>query len=350
MQKSINDFKVDYFTMIAPKVNSENFWGDIKPMGYHYGHKLGVDSTEWKYAIKRIEDDPDNYIIAVADESWQTMIGHRKAFSDDIKNPAKLYLWFAYWKNQMQTLGKIKGTVLYFMAGDAPAYWAGEIRRSYKNDPKNVPAKITQSRFPEALERNPSQSFAGVFQMMDYLRMKYAPNVKLSYTLKTWGIQQPASGLNKQPPGGWDNDPAVKTMAQYLNNYGVEFDLLTFNFNPRGGAQTDQQLKDVTSFYGAISKKMNSRDDKKPKMWIWKVSLWNKTQPSFLFRNIDHLVQNANCIGMTLGHGNDLVGQSGFSDNTEKGIYIKSWMLEYYQSRTVTTIPVHATSGLEYWR
>jgi hypothetical protein len=87
-------------------------------------------------------------------------------------------------------------------------------------------------------------------------------------------------------------------------------------------------------------------------MWIWKVSLWNKTQPSFLFRNIDHLVQNANCIGMTLGHGNDLRGKSGFSDNTKDGIYIKSWMLEYYKSKTLSNVPKgkHATQGPVSWR
>jgi hypothetical protein len=352
MSRTIRDFNVNYFTMIAPKANSEKFWGEIKPKGYLYGHKMNVGSEDWDYALKRIENDPDNYIFAISDESWQTLVGGRKNFAKDVQNPAKLFLWFEYWKNQMQILGKVKGTVLYLITGDAPPRWAGDIRNQYGNDPKKVPAKITESRFPEALERPVSQSFAGVFQVMDYIRMKYAPNVKLSYTLKTWGIQQPASGLFKEPDSGWENDPAVKTMAEYLNNFEVEFDLLTFNFNPRTGSHTDQEYLDATKYFGAISKKMRSRDSSKPKLWIWKVSLWNTTQPSFLFRNIDKLVQESNAIGMTLGHGNDLTRQSGFLDDTEKGIYIKSWMIEYFKNTTLDVVPdgKHATQGTVDWR
>jgi hypothetical protein len=352
MHRKINDFNVDYFTMVAPKANSEKFWGEIKPKGYLYGHKMNVGSDDWNYALKRIENDSDNYIFSISDESWQTLVGGRKNFADDIQDPKKLFLWFEFWKDQMQILGKVKGTVIYMITGDAPPRWAGDIRVKYGNDPKNVPAKIVESRFPEALERNVSQSFAGVFQLMDYIRMKYAPNVKLSYTLKTWGIQQPASGLFDEPDSGWDDDPAVNTMAEYLNNFGVEFDLLTFNYNPRGGSHSDEEYLAAAKYFGAISKKMNSRDASKPKLWIWKVSLWNTTQPSFLFRNIDKLVSDCNAIGMTLGHGNDLTKQSGFEDDTDKGIYIKSWMIEYFKNKTLDTVPdgKHATQGLVYWR
>jgi hypothetical protein len=348
MQREVNDFNVDYFTMVAPKVNSEAFWDDLKPMGYHYGHKMGVDTPEWKYATQRIKDDPNNYIFAIVDESWQTLIGHRKDYVSDVSKPEKIYKWLEFWKAQMKLLGKVEGTVLYFIAGDAPPFWAGNIRGNFNNDPKNVPAKITQSRFPEALERNPSQSFAGIFQMMDYLRMKYAPNVKLGYTLKTWGIAA-SRHLYTKPQNGWQNEQDMQVMADYLNNYDVKFDILCFNFNPKGTGYTDEQYKVGIDYFGTISKNMHTRDNQPVKLWVWKVSLWSE-HPSFYFRNIDFMVNEANAIGMTLGHGNDLVGQSGFSDNEKQEIYIRSWMHEYYNNETNTTLSKHATKGLVYWR
>ena len=348
MNRSVNDFNVDYFTMVAPKANSEKFWDDLTPKGYHYGHKMGVDTPEWKYAKDRIKNNPNDYVFIIVDESWQTLIGHRKNFTKDILEPEKLYKWFEFWKTQMQILGQVDGTVLYFIAGDAPPRWAGDIRKYFNNDPKNVPAKITESRFPEALERNPDQSFAGVFQMMDYLRMKYAPNVKLGYTLKTWGIAA-SSHLFTKPENGWQNEEDMQVMADYLNNYDVKFDILCFNFNPRGQHYTDEEYKIGVDYFGTISKNMKTRDNKPAKLWIWKVSLWSE-HPSFYFRNIDFLVHETNAIGMTLGHGNDLVKQSGFTDNAKDGIYIKSWMHEYYNNETIDTIPSHATKGLVYWR
>jgi len=162
MKRKITDFQVDYFTMVAPKANSEAYWGDVTPPGYNYGHKPGLGSDDWNYALARIENDPKNYT-----------------------------------------------------------------RDKHENDPKNVPAKLIESRFPEVLERSPHNSFAGVFQMMDYLRMKYAPNVKLGYTIKTWGI---GTDPFSEPAEGWDNSSAVQALADYLNNYDVQFDLLSFNF------------------------------------------------------------------------------------------------------------------------
>jgi hypothetical protein len=349
MEQKSKDYTVDYFTIAAPKANSEKFWGEIPPKAYSYGHKLNNGSDDWNYAINRIQSDSDNYLFIIMDESWQTLIGHRKSYTKDILNPQKLFKWFQFWKNQMQILGQVEGTVLYFITGDAPPFWAGDIRTHHGNDPHNVPAKITQSRFPEALERNPSQSFAGVFQMMDYLRMKYAPNVKLSYTLKTWGIAA-SSHLFTKPDNGWENEKDMQIMADYLNNYKVNFDLLAFNFNPRGPHYSDEEYKVAANYFGTIAKKLHTQDNQGAKLWIWKTSLWNKSQPSFLFRHIDYLVKECNAIGMSLGHGNDLTSQSGFKDNTKDGIYIKSWMLEYFQNRKIDTIPTHATQGIVYWR
>jgi hypothetical protein len=352
MSRKTSDFKVPYFTMIAPKVNSEKFWESvgIKPAGYHYGRKLGLETEEWKYALQRIKDDPENYIMLFNDEGWQLMIGSRKNFKKDIQDPVKMYRWLKYFKDQMIILGKVEGTVLYVITGDAPAYWAGEVRRSAGNDAKNIPAKLIESRFPEVLERNPHNSFAGVFQMMDYLRMKYAPNVKLGYTLKTWGITTGDDHLYTEPDNGWDDSEGVRIMSEYLNNYEVQFDFLAFNYHPRS-SNTDEGYKAAAKFFGAISKKLKTRDGTEPKLWIWKLSLWNKEQPRVILTNIDFYVDECNAIGVTLGHGNDLVKASGFYDEPDKGIYIKSWMKEYFLGQKVDTIPIHVNQmGTYRWK
>jgi hypothetical protein len=352
LSRSVDDFKVDYFTMVAPKVNSEKFWASagIRPPGYNYGRKLGLGSAEWKYANKRIVEEPQEYTMVINDESWQTMFGNRKSYKTVIQDSAKLYLWFKYFKDEMILLGNVKGTVLYIIAGDAPPYWAGDIRKNYKGDPAKIPAKVKESLFPEVLERQPGNNWAGVFQMMDYLRMKYAPNVKLAYTLKTWGL----GGINPfldEPSDGWDKSAGVKSLAAYLNNYHVQFDMLAFNFNPRSKGSTPVgQYNTAVRFYAAISKQMKTRDGFTPKVWIWKVSLWNKEHTTFYFQNIRYLVEQGNAIGMTLGHGNDLAKTSGFSNDPNKDIYIKSWIREYYTGTKDTKIPVHATQGVVRWR
>jgi hypothetical protein len=349
MQRSIADFQVNYFTMVAPKANSVQFWSsaDILPMGYNYGHKLGEDTDNWNYALKRIQEDPQNYTMVISDENWQTLLGNRGVYKRVIMDPVKMYAWFEYFKDQMQILGKVQGTVLYIIAGDAPASWPSDIKNHFNNDPKQVPANLYKSRFPEVLERKPSNSFAGVFQMMDYLRMKYAPNVKLGYTIKTWGI--PASkNLFNEPSEGWENREETTIMAEYFNNFDVQFDILAFNFNPRS-KHTPKEYKSAAHYFGAVSKAMQTRDNTQTKVWIWKLSLWNQEQTSFIFQNIDFLVHSCNAIGVTLGHGNDLTKKSGFEDNPSNDNYLKSWIKEYYSAKE-QNIPIHGTLGVVDWR
>ena len=348
MDRNVSDYGVDYFTIVAAKANSEQFWDSVgmKPAGFNYGHKFTA-SPDFEYAKQRIKDDPKNYTIVISDENWQTLVGARYRYIKDINKSDKIYRWLEYFKDQMQLLGKVDGTVLYIIAGDAPAYWASDVRLNHNNDAKTIPAKLIESRFPEVLERNPDNSFAGIFQMMDYLRMKYAPNVKLGYTIKTWGIAE--KDIFHEPSDGWDNQDSVKVMAEYLNNYNVQFDFLSFNFNPRSASHTTDEYKSATKYFGAISKQLNIRKGNKPKLWIWKLSLWNQEHTSFLFSHIDFLVNDCNAIGMTLAHGNDLKKQTGFNDNADKDIYIKSWIEEYFQD-TQKDIPIHATQGLVYWR
>ena len=354
LNRKVFDGGPDYFTVVAAKANSPDFWGDIKPKGYNYGHKiykpfLQSDVDNWEYAKKRAKGDPKNYIIVISDESWVNLMGARWHFTRDAMLPGKLNSLFSYWKAEMQMLAKAGGPVIVIFAGDAPPYWAGAINKNFHNDANQVPAKVLESRFPEALELNPPNSFAGVFQVLDYIRMKYAPNVKLGYTLKTWGVQ----GFSfSEPSGGWDNSPGVKAMADYLNSFGVQFDVLAFNFNPKEKSdRTDDEYKAGTKYYAAISRKMKTRDGSKPKVWIWKVSLWS-AHPSFYFRNVDFLVRDGNVIGMTLGHGNDLANKKGFEDFTRKNgkkSLINTWMHEYFQHKKIGNGP-HATPGPVYWR
>jgi len=53
---------------------------------------------------------------------------------------------------------------------------------------------------------------------------------------------------------------------------------------------------------------------------------------------------------MTLGHGNDLVKAGSFKDDPDAGIFIKSWLSEYFNGKQVDTIPVHGTVGVVPWR
>jgi hypothetical protein len=346
MKRKVSDFNVDYFTIVAAKANSPAFWGDLTPKGYNYGHKLGYGSEDWNYALKRMKEDYKNYAFVISDEAWQNIVGSRGNYVKDIQHPDKIYRWLEYFKCQMQLLSKVKGPVLYIIAGDAPAYWAGNIREKFDNDPKNVPAKLLESNFPEVLERNPDNSFGGIFQMMDFLRMKYAPNVKLGYTLKTWGI---AASKDLFSSKDWATSEEMQVMADYLNNYGVQFDILAFNLNPRSPSHSVEEYKSAVSYFGEIAKHMKTRDGFVPKTWIWKVSLWNREHTTFYFQNIDFLVDH-NIIGMTLGHGNDLVKLKGFRDDVQNHIYIKSWLHEYFLGEENSSIPVHATEGIVYWR
>ncbi len=343
----------DYFTVVAAKANSPAFWDDLTPKGFNYGHKvykpfLQGDIDAWEYAKKRAKDDPKNYLVVITDESWVKIVGARQNYAKDVLDPSKLYALFGYWKAEMQLLSEVDGQAMIIIAGDAPPHWAGSIHKNFNNNANAVPAKVLESRFPEALELNPPNSFAGVFQVLDYIRMKYAPNVKIGYTLKTWGVQ----GFSfSEPSGGWDNHSGVKAMADYLNSFGVQFDILAFNFNPRDKDRSDDEYKAGAKYFAAISKKMKTRDGSKPKVWIWKVSLWS-AHPSFYFRNVDFMVRDANAIGMTLGHGNDFSGESGFKDftrNNGKKSLIHTWMHEYFEGKTIGDGP-HATPGPIYWR
>ena len=336
----------NYFTMVATKFNKPDNWNvaGIEPPGFNYGHKIykptvQSDIDAWQYAVSSNKNRPQDYAIVISDESWTVFMGSRKSFEASIQDPHRLYRWFLYWKTEMQMLGKLNNGVIHIFAGDAPAHFMGVINSKYDNNASKIPANIAQTLFPEALELNPPQTFAGIFQVMDYIRMKYAPNVRMGYTIKEWGSQ----GIkDREPTGGWENDPTLNRMADEINSFGVSFDYLAFNFNPTVGNRSDNIYKARAKYFGAISKKLLKRDGKtlnNAKVWIWKTSLWSN-HPSFYFRNIDFLVNQANVAGMTLGHGNDWKGHKlGDYQAPATKWPLESWIEEYYRGESKNISP-----------
>lgn len=340
----------EYFTIVGTKINSEEDWEGLTPNGYNYGNKVykpfkSSEVADWEYAIERSKTDP-NYVVVITYDDWQTHFGHRINFASEImENPEKLYQWFEIWKATLQKLNQIQGPVLVANHPDPMATWSGEIQRDYNGDPKNVPAKLNESKFPDVLELNPHQSFAGIWQTIDYMRRKYAPNVMISYTLKTWG----STGYKyTEPEGGWDNSPEVQAQADYLNNYGVQWDAITYNFNPGAGYHTDEEYRAGSKYFSAVSKKLKNQDNRPAVTYAWKTNISDKyyTDPygdwledahlTYFFRNIDFLADSTNCIGITVGYGNQL-GQY-----FPPAIY--DWIEEYLTGEE-QNIRVHGTLG-----
>jgi hypothetical protein len=359
----VTDHWSDYFSFVGMRINSEADWTDfdgtaLPPGGYNYGHKIYKDFLpyevdNWNYAKMRSEKDPD-FMIIITTDTWQKIVGKRKTFRTDIvEHPEKLYDLFEDHKKRLQKLAKVKGTVLMVFNPDPMAHWSGKIIREENGDPHSLPAKIKESKHPDALELNPPQTFAGIWQVMDYMRRKYAPNVMMSYTLKQWGSMGIA---DEEPAEGWDNNEGVQKEADYLNSYGVQWDVITFNFNPTWGKHTDDQYKSIAKYFGAVARKLHNKDNKKVKTYIWKVSMWpnlwqnndvNKWNPdhtSFIFRNVDYLVNECETIGATLGYGNEY--KAGFDEFGRICFppVVYKWMREYYFSEDIDVTP-HATKG-----
>ena len=353
LRRRVLDSGPDYFSFVACKGNSPKFWGDLAPpRGYDYAGLVYKPYSKdevaaWEYAKKRAREHPKDYLVVITDE--MKYMGSRKNILSVVGNPYNVNAVLSIWKAQMQLLATVKGQVLFIIAGDAPPYWGGLIREKYHNDANKLPVKLLESRFPEALELNPPNSFAGFIQVLDYLRMKYAPNVKLGYTLKTWGTKGFAY---EEPPEGWDKNEGVKVMAAYLNSFDVPFDILSFNFNPSKGDRSDEEYKAGARYFAAISKKMRpTHNNTTPKVWVWKTKIFTD-HPSFFFRNVDFMIREGNAIGVTVSHWNELAKEGGFKDYTlsnGKKSLIKTWMHEYYLGKKIGDGP-HATPGPLYWR
>ncbi len=327
----------DYFVILAAKSNGQRFWKSIgiAPPGYHFGHTLYRPSSkkglaQWEYAKHQNSTNPHNYAVVITDGSLTKFMGDRKHFIKALQDPQALYRWFFYWKTQMLQLGQLDNGVITILVGNLLPYVLGEVQQHYKGDLSKVPAVVSQSRFPDALERNPTQTLAGVFQVMDYMRMKYAPNVRLGLALKEWKAQ----GMQDEvPDGGWENDPGVEAMAALINSMGVSWDYVGFDLKVAKEKREESVLQAHIQYFGAVAKKLLTRDGERlnhAKTWIWRSSL-ESDYPSFYFSHIDFLVNEANVAGMILGRGKEWrrVKRADLFPNT-KYWSLKRWLEEYY--------------------
>ena len=320
---------------------------DLK--SYSYGHKIYKDFIQqevdiWNEVVQRSNTEND-FIIVIAYATWGKIMGPRYKVVDQMQDPQLIKAYFEKFRSTMKKMSDATGAAVIALEPDPFAYFMGLIRKDYDNDPHNIPALINESGFDD-LPENVSQDFAGFWQVIDYLRKKYAPNVMLAPVIKTWGI-----GINPAdvPPGGWDKSPDIDVFVQYYENYGVDWDALAFNYNP-GKVHDDQDFKNIATFYAAIAKRMHNKYTHRPVYpYIWKtkitgeqydgtpVSEWNYDDLSFQMRNIDFLA-SIGFRGMNIGYGNELARYGYFSP------IIAGWLKEYFTGKKQNVTP-HATLG-----
>jgi len=323
---------------------------DLK--SYSYGHKVYKDfiSSEvetWKEVVKRSNAE-DDFIIVIAYDQWGKIMGSRKGVAEQLRNPDKIYKYFDAFKQTMKKLSEAKGSVLLGFEPDPMAYFMGFIRKNYQNDPNNLPAKIKESNFPEALEINPPQNFAGFWQVIDYIREKYAPNVMLAPTIKTWGIP---TDPKAEPQGGWSGeDEGVLKVVEYYQNYGVNWDALAFNYNP-GKVHDDESFKSIARYVAAIAKNMNNdKTGMRVRPYFWKTKItkehydgtpekdWHYDDISFEMRNIEFLA-DLGFTGINLGYGNEI------SKPNKLPPLVECWLKEYFNGEEGECSP-HGTIGI----
>ena len=320
---------------------------DLK--SYSYGHKVYKDFIPreveiWDEVVSRSNAE-DDFIIVIVYNTWSRVMGKRYHVVDQMQDPKSIKTYFEKFRSTMKKMSDATGAAVLAFEPDPFAYFMGLIRKSYDNDPHNIPALINESEFDD-LPENVSQDFAGFWQVIDHLRKKYAPNVMLAPVIKTWGI-----GINPAdvPEGGWDQSSDIDTFVDYYANFGVDWDALAFNYNP-GKVHDDQDFKKIATFYAAIAKRMQNNYTHRPVYpYIWKtkitgeqyngtpVSQWNYDDISFQMRNIEFLA-GIGFRGMNLGYGNELPKQGKFSP------IVADWLREYFTGTPQDVTP-HATLG-----
>ncbi len=323
---------------------------DLK--SYSYGHKIYKDfiSSEletWKEVVKRSNTE-DDFIIVIAYDQWGKIMGSRKGVVKQLQDPKKIYKYFDAFKQTMIKLSEAKGSVLLGFEPDPMAYFMGLMRKSYQNDPNNLPAKIDEANFPEALEINPPQNFAGFWQVIDHIREKYAPNVMLAPTVKTWGIP---TDPKAEPVGGWSSDDeGVRTVIDYYQNYGVNWDALAFNYNP-GKVHDDENFKAIARYISAIAGGMsNDKTGMRVRPYFWKTKIttehydgtpeedWYYDDISFEMRNIQFLA-DLGFTGINLGYGNEIAKPNKLPP------LVECWLKEYFEGEEGECTP-HGTIGI----
>ena len=337
----------------------------IDAHSYSYGHRVykswvPSEVTAWKEAQRRSRNE-DDFIIVINYGVW---MGGRKSYVTDLQNVGLMDNYLGGIKQTFQLLATAKGRVLVNFPPDPLAYFAGDIRKNYNNDARNVPSRINETRIvrDEGFGEIPA-NFAGFWQVIDRLRCRYAPNVMLAYTLKTWGI-----GVDPgHPPHGdaWQkSDQEIRNKVAYLQSYGVDWDALAFNYNPGAVHHDKAMARRIATYYAAIAKGLgvSRRTGSQVRPFIWKTKIcpeqYLNDDPNqwrygadlyFEMTNIRYLA-SLGYAGINLGYGNELIGSGKSWPSQWKGRplilppILKCWLKEYFSGQP-GNCPVEATIG-----
>jgi len=298
--------------------------------------------------IKRANED-DDFIVVVVSDKWHKYFHDRKEFVNELKNTENIKAYFLYIKHILINLNKVPKAVINFEP-DPFGSFSKIIRKQYSGDPNNVPVPLSKVDFPEIKEVNPPDNFAGFWQVIDYMREKYAPNVMLAPTIKEWGI--PVSILKDEPSDGWNkNAPGVIEMSAFYEKFGVNWDALAFNINDK--IRPDEEFKTIVEYFTSVAKAMeNKKTHRLVYAFIWKtmikkehftkpVEQWSINELSFEFRNINFLASHG-VRGMVIGYGNQLSGK--YVDKNSLPPVLECWLKEYYNGKKQNCNP-HGTIG-----
>jgi hypothetical protein len=306
-----------YFWIAMPKAHFTAQKYGIQLNAYAARNRAFVGklrSPQVQEIIKCSQQDTGFMVAAVSDK-WHLIMGNRKNFVQAVRDTNKVRLYFEYVKKLFQNMSYYRRGIVNFEP-DPFGSFSKVIRSQFGGDPARVYVPLDKVNMPEVKELNPPNNFAGFWQVVDYLRQKYAPQIMIAPTIKMWGI--PVNIVKTpEPNGGWKaDDPQVKQMWEYYARYGVHWDGLAFNFN--GSHLTDDQYKKVVRYFVAVADGCSNYYHKPMYTFIWKVKIyafhykqppqqWRVNELNFVFRNIPFLAAQG-VRGMVIGYGNELNG------------------------------------------
>ncbi len=345
-------------------VNSRPFWIAM-PKAYFTAKSYGITlnayaarnrayigkfkSPKVQELLRRAKSD-SNFMMVVVSDKWHLIMGNRKNFVQAVQDTHRVRLYFEYVKQIFQHLAPFPRGIVNFEP-DPMGSFSKIIRSQYKGDPRLVPVPLSKINMSEVKELNPPNNFAGFWQVVDYLRQKYAPQIMIAPTIKEWGT----SGKPwKEPKSGWTaDDPQVKPMWQYYARYGVNWDGLAFNFN--GKKLTDRTYRSIVRYFVAVADGMSKVFHKPIYKFIWKVKIykfhytqppqqWSVNELQFVFRNIPFLASQG-VHGAVIGYGNQLNGLYAKKGTLPPALVC--WLREYFLAKDFGCKP-KGTIGLVY--
>ena len=346
-----------------PHVSEEPVFWIAMPKAYFTAEKYGIELNAYavrnqafvgklrnenvQQLIRRSRED-SSFMVVVVSDKWHLIMGERKNFINELQDTQKVRKYFLYIKKLFQNLSYFQRGIVNFEPDPMGSFYK-IISKQYNSDPNLVYVPLSQVNMPEVHELNPPDNFAGFWQVIDYLRKKYAPQIMIAPTIKVWGN----SGKPwKEPAGGWTyDDPQVRPMWEYYARYGVQWDGLAFNFN--GKKQADSVYKSIVKYFCAVADGMSRYFHRPMYKFIWKVKIydfhyskppsqWPVNELEFVFRNIPFLA-SMGVRGMVIGYGNQLNGLYAPKDVLPPALVC--WLKEYFLARDFGCKP-QGTIGL----